>query len=258
MSNIKTDKYQPKVPKKNWLGYDEFSGTNPDDWADPTNYMFPIISADTTRKSINEFSILCDRYTPQEQLYIIERLLDASIKYSLKVRLSEAVYMFPQNLRKRLEEAEQNTYYEFSSKLQFISKNKFRGIAFAEGFWRHVHWHKDFVKSLVPQVKNAPMWVEHGRYDKFINENGEPISVGKYTHVEWNDTLGAIIVEGEITHPEALRLYKDGYFTGLSIGVESVKRNERGMWKAVRGRLNEISLVHKPVCELCALMPKFN
>ena len=258
MTEVKSDAYQPEVPKKKKYTYAEFSNTSDDDWADPTNRAFPIMTRKNTENSIYQFSKMINLYSPREQLYIIERLLDASVRFSLKTQLSDIIYMFPQDLQKRLGEAEQNTYYEFSSRIEFIDGNKFRGIAFAEGFWRHVHWSKDFVKSLERQVLGAPMWVEHGRFDKFINENGQPINVGKYTHVHYDDRFGALFVEGEITHPYALELYKQGWFGGLSIGVDSVKRKERGMIKAVRGTLNEISLVNKPVCEFCNIGPKFN
>ena len=138
---------------------------------------------------------------------------------------------------------------------ELANKLKISGILLAEGVWNGVLYTKDEIKKMYEKYKEdlakLPITVEHERTEEFGDRE-----VGRHTKVEWSDTLGAIIYEGEITELEAIKRIKNGTYNGTSLKIYLERVPCDNVEKGINLRPVNNSLTSLPACSSCLIVSK--
>lgn len=159
-------------------------------------------------------------------------------------------------LRQRLTE-ERLGVYEISSasKLTYEElrdKLKIAGILLAPGIWNGVLYSVQEIKKMFDKFKDRlsklPIKVEHGNDPEFGDTN-----VGYLTKVKWDETLKAILYEGEVVHPKAIKEVKAGRFSSTSLKSQMIKILQGGIEKGIDIVPIDNSLTETPACPPCKI-----
>jgi len=135
---------------------------------------------------------------------------------------------------------------------ELANKLKISGVLIAEGVWKGVKYSWDEIKRMFNKNKeklsNLKFKVEHEGDREYKDEE-----VGKHTKVELNDTIKAILYEGEITNPKAIEEIKNGRFraTSLKSRMDTVFNGKEVLGKGLIPLDN--SLTQSPACKTCQM-----
>jgi len=131
-------------------------------------------------------------------------------------------------------------------------KLKISGILLAPGIWNGVLYSVEEIKKMYDKFKDQlsklPIKVEHEKDPKYGSR-----TVGQHTRVAWDDVLNAIVYEGVITDPEAIRDIKRGKFGATSLKSQMIKVLQGGIEKGVDIVPIDNSLTEAPACTPCRI-----
>ncbi|MDD4877386.1 MAG: hypothetical protein PHQ86_09770 [Dehalococcoidales bacterium] len=254
-----------KVPKLKWItpsSVPTMLSKNKSDYADPTNLSFLINSKRNVDLSMQLFSDqqYSSTYDTEEKAFIWNRIVTAAVKEGMKYKYDSSNILdqlLPEATVKGLIEERTKDHsgehiVDFNARLNFDGF-KFKGIAFAEGYWNGVYYDRDVVKSIFDAIDIAPVVVEHGRTNTFLNRG-----VAKINKKHWIEELAAIAVEGEITDEDAKYYSKQGLFKGLSPRLKEFEEVDDGVIHARKAEIVHLSLVETPACSICYISPVLN
>jgi len=161
-----------------------------------------------------------------------------------------------QELRKQLQSTIEDVVIESLSSFRYEElkdKVKIWGILLAPGLWNGVQYVKKELKKLYDRFKDKlsklPIKVEHGNDKEYKDK-----IVGRHTKVEWDDLLGSITYEGEITDKKAIEDIKAGRFRATSMKTKMIKRTlATGDVKGEELEPIDNSLTQFPACKTCVM-----